>query len=50
MKIRIRHEYKGVPYELEMETEALENISLLHGILTKLHMFIDRIVEAQKGG
>ena len=48
MKIRIRHEYRGVPYELEMETEALEDISLLHGIITRIHMFINRIVEAEK--
>jgi len=47
VKIRIRHEYRGIPYELEMVTEALEDISQLHGIITKIHMFIDRIVEAQ---
>ena len=47
MKIRIRHEYRGVPYELEMETEALENISFLDEILTRIHRFIDRIMETE---
>ena len=47
MKVRIRHEHRGVPYTIEMETEALENIAALHGIICKIHRFIDRLLDTR---
>ena len=46
IKVRIKHQYRGIPYEIEMDCEALRSLDALDDILMRIHAFIDEIVGA----
>ena len=46
IKIRIKHSYRRIPYEIEMDCEALRSLDALDDLLMRIHAFIDEVVEA----
>ena len=48
VKVRIKHSYKGVPYEIEIDSDSLGALDLLDGLLDQVYDTIDRILEKVK--
>jgi len=48
VKVRIKHSYKGVPYEIEIDSDSLGALDLLDGLLDQMYDAVDRILEKAK--
>ena len=48
VKVRIKHQYRGVPYEIEVDSDSLGALDLLDGLLDQVYDAIDRILEKVK--
>ena len=48
VKVRIKHSYKGVPYEIEIDSDSLGALDLLDGLLDQVYDTIDQILEKVK--
>jgi actin-like ATPase involved in cell morphogenesis len=46
VKVKIKHLYRGIPYEIEMDAESISSLDALDDLLMRIHAFIDEIVEA----
>jgi len=50
VKVRIRHSYRGVPYEIEIDSNSLKTLDLLDDLLDQVYNAIDRLLEKVKEG
>ena len=50
VKVRIRHSYRGVPYEIEIDSNSLRTLDLLDDLLNQVYDAIDRLLEKVKEG
>ena len=50
IKVRVRHRYRGVPYELEFTLSGMSQLSLLSGAIDGVVKFIDKILERRASG
>jgi len=48
VKVRIKHIYKGVPYEIEIDSDSLGALDLLDSLLDQVYNAINRILEKVK--
>jgi len=44
VKVRIRHEYRGIPYEIEFELSEPKQLDLLPGVIDEIIKFIDNML------
>ena len=44
VKVRIRHEYRGIPYEIEFELSKPKQLDLLPSVIDEIIKFIDNIL------
>ena len=50
VKVRIKHQYRGVPYEIEIDSNSIKTLDLLDDLLNQVYNAIDRILEKVKEG
>ena len=48
VKVRIKHQYRGVPYEIEIDSNSIKTLDLLDDLLNQVYSAIDRILEKAK--
>ena len=48
VKVRIRQSYRGVPYEIEIDSNSIKTLDLLDDLLNQVYDAIDRILEKVK--
>lgn len=46
--VSISIEYKGIPFTIEVDTQAELDVDILERLLMNLKTFIDRMLEAQR--
>ena len=48
VKVRIKHQYRQIPYEIEIDANSIGTLDLLDGLLDQVYNAIDRILEKVK--